>query len=498
MGKADGEEFEARLLIEGELRQANGGKTFSVINPANQTAVGKAALGTEEDAKAAVDSAARAFGPWSSIPAPERAEVLFRLGELIRVHREELARQLTVEEGKPLREALGEVDQAYNTAMYYAGEGRRMWSLVTPSENREKLTFTIRKPLGVVAVITPWNFPAMIPMWNIAPALVMGNTVVFKPASYTPLVAARFAELLVKAGVPPGVFNLVTGPGGRIGDALVNHPGVAAVAFTGETQTGRHISEVNARFMRRQILELGGKNPLIVASDAEMEVAIGGALWSAFSNAGQKCTAASRIIVEEPILDAFTERFVEAASKLRVGDGLERRTEVGPLVSEPGLQKVRKYVNIGLDEGAKLLAGGHDFEDPELMRGHFYPPTLFAGTNDMRIAQDEIFGPVTVIIPVTDLQEAVATANDIRYGLAASIYTTDLKSAMGAVNSMEAGVTFVNQGPVGIEVHAPFGGTKESGFGRELGEAALDDYTEKKTVYVDYSYKKRPWYFPWS
>jgi aldehyde dehydrogenase (NAD+) len=371
MGKADAEEFEAKLLIEGELRQANGGKTFSVINPANQTTVGKAALGMEEDARAAVDSAARAFGPWSSIPAPERAEALFRLGELIRAHREGLARQLTLEEGKPLREALGEVDQAYNTAMYYAGEGRRMWSLVTPSENREKLTLTIRKPLGVVAVITPWNFPAMIPMWNIAPALVMGNTVVFKPASYTPLVAARFAELLMKAGVPPGVFNLVTGPGSRIGDALVNHPDVAAVAFTGETQTGRHISEANARFMRRQILELGGKNPLIVASDAEMEVALGGALWSAFSNAGQKCTAASRIIVVEPILDAFSARFTEAASKLRVGDGLERGTEVGPLVSEPGLQKVRKYVNIGLDEGAKLLAGGRDFEDPELTRGHF-------------------------------------------------------------------------------------------------------------------------------
>ena len=491
MVKANG-----KLLIAGTFQESGEEERFDVINPANQSVVGQAALGTEEDAKEAVEAAREAQEAWARTPGPTRAEVLFRLGELLREHQDEIARIVTLEEGKPLAEARGEVAQAYNTAMYYAGEGRRMWSLVVPAEQQQKLTFTVRQPLGVVAVITPWNFPSMIPMWNLAPALVMGNAVVFKPASHTPLTALRMTELFVEAGIPEGVFNLITGPGGTIGEGLVNNPDVDVVAFTGETSTGQHISEINARFMRRQVLELGGKNPLIVAGDAKMDVTVGAALWSAFSNAGQKCTAASRIIVEEPALEAFTRKFVRATKKLRVGDGLDAGVEIGPLVSEPGLDKTVKYVEVGLEEGAKLLTGGKVYDD-ERKNGFFHQPTVFAGANDMRISQDEIFGPVTNIIPAADLEEAMDLANDVRYGLASSIYTTDLKAAFDAVAAMEAGVVFVNQGPVGVEVHAPFGGVKESGYGRELGEAALDDYTEKKTVYVDYSYAKQPWYFPW-
>ncbi|MFQ5986278.1 MAG: aldehyde dehydrogenase family protein [Thermoplasmata archaeon] len=496
MGEKSAIKTKGKLLIAGTFRGAGEEETFNVVNPANRDMVGEAALGTEEDAKEAVEAAREAQEGWAATPAPTRAETLFRLGELIRHHQDEIARIVTLEEGKPLAEAQGEVAQAYNTAMYYAGEGRRSWSFVVPAEQQQKLTFTVRQPLGVVAVITPWNFPSMIPMWNLAPALVTGNTVVFKPASHTPLTALRLTRLFVEAGIPEGVLNLLTGPGGRIGEALVNNPDVDVVAFTGETFTGRHISEINARFMRRQVLELGGKNPLIVAGDAKMDVTVGAALWSAFSNAGQKCTAASRIIVEEPARETFTKKFVRATEKLRVGDGMEAGVEVGPLVSEPGLDKTKKYVEIGVGEGAKLLTGGAGYDDAR-KDGFFHQPTVFAGANDMRISQDEIFGPVTNIIPAADLEEAMDFANDVRYGLASSIYTTDLKAALDAVSAMEAGVAFVNQGPVGVEVHAPFGGVKESGYGRELGEAALDDYTEKKTVYVDYSYAKQPWYFPW-
>lgn len=491
-------ELTAKLLIDGEAREASDGRSFEVRNPANRRILGTAALGTEEDAKAAVDAAATAQSAWANTPAPERAKILFRFGELIRAHKEELARIVTMEEGKALRESLDEVTNAYHAVMYYAGEGRRMWSFVTPSEQTQKLTLTLREPLGVAAVITPWNFPAMIPMWNVPPALVTGNAVVFKPASFTPLIASRLAQLLIQAGIPKGVFNLITGSGSRVGESLINHPDVDVVAFTGETMTGRHIAEVNAQHLRRQVLELGGKNPLIVAADAPLDVALGGALWSAFSNAGQKCTAASRIIVEESILRKFTEGFVSGAEKLRVGDGLNAETEIGPLVSESGLEKVRKYVQIGRDEGAELLAGGVDYRDGERKQGFFYPPTVFSGTSDMRISQDEIFGPVTTIITAANVREAIEIGNDVRYGLAASIYTKDLQAALEGVHSMEAGVVFVNQGPVGVEIHAPFGGTKDSGFGRELGEAALDDYTEKKTVYIDYSYAMRPWFFPWT
>ncbi len=492
--------LEAKLFIGGEYRSSSSGETFEIINPATKEVLGEVASATTEDTRAAVDAARAAFPEWALTPPAQRAEILFKVGELLRENTEELAKFLTMEEGKALKESIAEVKQAYNTVMYYAGEGRRMWSIVTTSETRDKQTMTIRRPLGVATIITPWNFPIMIPFWGLAPALIFGNTVVFKPASYTPLMAHRIVELFAKAGIPKGVLNLLTGSGSKVGKALIDNEGVDVVTFTGESNTGREIAQTNAKYLRKQVLELGGKNPLIVAKDANLKVAVGGALWSAFSNAGQKCTASSRIIVEEPVLEEFTNAFVEEASMLRVGNGLDSGTEVGPLVSEGGWEKTRQYVGIGEEEGAELLTGGNDYRDSKsgLSRGYFYSPTVFKGTNAMKISREEIFGPVTTIIPAKNIQEAVAIANDTRYGLASAIYTTNLRATFKALYEIDAGVTFVNQGPVGIEIGASFGGIKDSGYGRELGESAIDDYTEKKTAYIDYSDEVQPWFYPWS
>lgn len=492
---------ESKLLIAGESRKASDGSVFEVRNPANQELLTRVSSGTAEDAKAAVDAAQDAFKLWAETPPPSRAEVLFRVGQLIHENKRHLAESITLEEGKAFKEALGEVEQAYTTAMYYAGEGRRLWSLVTPGETKDKLTFTIRRPVGVAAIITPWNFPSMIPFWGLAPALVCGNTVVFKPASYTPLTARMIVELFVRAGLPKGVLNLVTGSGAVVGDALVRNDKVKIVTFTGESQTGKEIAMMNMNYLRKQVLELGGKNPLIVAADADLDIAIGGALWSSFSNAGQKCTASSRIIVEEPVLEKFTREFTRKAAKLRVGNGLVETTEMGPLVSKSGLHKTRDYVEVGLKEGADLLAGGKDYSKDgtkgDLTKGNFYPPTVFSGTSDMKVAQDEIFGPVTTIIPAKNIQVAIELANDTRYGLVSAIYTKDVRNVMKAAAEIDAGVTFVNQGPVGIEMGASFGGMKASGYGRELGEMGIEDYTEKKVVYLDYSYRGHPVFYPW-
>ncbi len=492
---------QVNLFIAGESRPASGDETFRVVNPATKQTLANVASGTEEDVKAGIDAAYEAFPDWSQTTAPDRAEILFKVGQLIQENMEELAKSITLEEGKAVTEARAEVKQAYNTVMYFAGEGRRMISNVTPSETKDKLTMTIRRPLGVTAVITPWNFPMMIPFWNISPALVCGNTVVFKPASFTPITASKYVQLFVKAGIPSGVLNLITGPGGRVGRTLAENDKIRVCAFTGESETGKGIAQTSAKHLRKQVLELGGKNPLIVASDADLPVAVGGALWSAFSNAGQKCTAASRIIVEEPMVDRFTKAFVDATTKLIVGNGLDQSTEMGPLISEAALAKTIEYVEIGRKEQARLLAGGSDYKNAKgsdvLRKGNFHQPTVFSGTNKMRISQDEIFGPITTIIPARNIQEAIEIANDTRYGLASAIYTKDFRNAMKAAWDIDAGVTFLNQGPVGIEVGASFGGVKDSGFGRELGEVGIEDYTEKKTLYLDYSYKVHPIFYPW-
>lgn len=491
------ESIEAQLLIDGEFRDAHGGETIAVENPATRETVGTVAEGTEEDVELAVDTAQDALEEWGEKPAPERAAVFHRFAEIVEDRQDELARIISLEEGKPLRESRYEAGNVHTTIRYFAGETRRMRSEVTPSDEDHKQTYVKREPVGVVGLITPWNFPGMLPMWNLAPALVLGNPVIFKPATTTPLTAFRLVEWLQEAGLPDGVLNFVPGGGATVGEAILQDARVEAVSFTGSTATGKRVADINAQFLRHQVLELGGKNPLIVADDANLDLVVGAALWSSFSNAGQKCTASSRIIVEEPILDEFRERFVAATEELTVGNGLQDGVEIGPLVDEDGLEKVRRYVDIGQDEGAEVLAGAYEYEDDERTTGHFYPPTIFEGHNDMRICQDEIFGPVTTLIPASDIEEAYELANDVRYGLAAAIYTSDLKKAHDAIDSLEAGTVFVNQGPVGVEVHVPFGGMKESGYGRELGQAAVENYTEKKTVYIDYSDESRHWYLPW-
>lgn len=491
------ERIDAQLLIDGEFREGQDGGRVDVENPATRDIVGTVAEGTEADAEAAVDTAEDALAEWADRPAPDRADVFHRFADIVEERQDELARLITLEEGKPLEEAGYEASNVHTTIRYFVGETRRMRSSVTPSDQDHKQTYVKREPVGVVGLITPWNFPGMLPMWNLAPALVLGNPVVFKPATTTPLTAFRLVEWLQEAGLPDGVLNFVPGGGATVGEAILQDDRVEAVSFTGSTATGKRVAQLNAQFLRHQVLELGGKNPLIVAEDANLDQAIGAALWSSFSNAGQKCTASSRIVVEEPILEEFRERFVATTEELTVGNGLDEGVEMGPLVDEDGLEKVRKYVGIGKEEGAEVLTGASEFEDDERSTGHFYPPTIFEGHNDMRICQDEIFGPVTTLIPAADIETAYDIANDVRYGLSAAIYTTDLKKGHDAIDELEAGTVFVNQGPVGVEVQVPFGGMKESGYGRELGQAAVDNYTKQKTVYIDYSDEGRYWYLPW-
>jgi acyl-CoA reductase-like NAD-dependent aldehyde dehydrogenase len=487
----------SQLIIGGHRRESRS-DGFNIINPATQEIIGTAPIASPAEVEDAVNAAEAAFEKWSKVPAAVRAEVIFRVAEVLRTRQEELSKLITTEEGKTLRESIGDVMESYKSCMYFGAEGRRMWTHVVPSEQEDKLCMSVRRPLGVVAIITPWNFPISTPFWGLAPALVMGNTVVFKPSSLTPLIGERIVQIFLEAGLPEGVLNFVTGPGSIVGQNLLQNPKVKAVTFTGESGTGHLISEVNAKFFRRQVLELGGKNPLIVAKDAELDVTVSAALFAVYGNTGQRCTAASRIIVEEPVLDEFTRKFVSQASKLVVGNGMTSGVEMGPLVSMEAQTKVMEYVKIGTEEGAKLLAGGFNYQDDVRRKGFFYPPTVFGeADNDMRISQDEIFGPVASIICAKNMDDAFEMANDTRYGLSSAIYTKDLRTALLAIDRLDAGVTFVNQGTASLELSLPYGGVKESGIGKELGEAALEQYTEVKSVFIDFSYKRRPWFYAW-
>ena len=484
------------LVIGGERRGASDGSTFEVKNPATNEVLAKSPRGTPEDTRAAIDIAEEEFESWREVPAPSRAEILYRVGEIIREEQNELARLLTMEEGKAFPEALAEIIEGYDTIMYIASEGRRMWSYVSPSEQTDKVCMVIRRPLGIVGVITPWNFPFSIPLWKIPPALIGGNTVVFKPASNTPLIAMKIVDMFERAGLPKGVLNFVTGPGSKVGETMLGDKRIKVISFTGESVTGHRIAEANAAFLRRQVLELGGKNPVIVANDADLSVAVPAVLYASFSNCGQKCTAASRVIVEEGIYDKFVNAFAQGAKALRVGNGLKEGTEIGPLISPEARSKVEQYVSLGQQEGAKMVSGGKKYEDKERSQGNFFEPTVFAeATNDMKMSQDEIFGPVVAIIRAKNMDKAIEIANDTRYGLSSAIYTRDLKNAFTSLAKINSGIGYVNQGTTGAEVHLPFGGVKDSGFGREAGEIAIENYTEKKAVYIDYSYKVRPWYF---
>jgi aldehyde dehydrogenase (NAD+) len=440
------------------------------------------------DVDRAVAAARAAFEEWRLVPAPERGNVLFRFAELLKAHKEELTDLMTREMGKVRAEAGGDVQEAIDMSYYMGGEGRRLFGQTTPSELRDKFMMSVRMPVGVVGAITPWNFPIAIPAWKLCPALVCGNTVVLKPAEDTPLLAERFVELLAEAGVPEGVVNVAQGYGEEAGEALVRHPDVPVITFTGSRETGIAVTKAAADELKHVHLELGGKNAIIVMDDAEVELAVEGIVWSAFGTSGQRCTAASRVIVHAAVYKDLQSKLVGAAERLRLGPGWEAETDVGPLINRAALEKVHRFTQIGLDEGARLLTGGEPAGDGP---GFFYRPTVFADVEpQMRIAQEEIFGPTTALIPVSSFEEAVAAANSVRYGLSSSIYTRDVNRAFRAMRDLQTGITYINAGTIGAEVHLPFGGVKATGNGhREAGQAALDVFTEWKSIYVDYSGK---------
>lgn len=472
--------------IGGRWVNARSGRTFTSINPAHKDRVlGALQASDQRDVDAAVQAAQAAFRNWRKTPAPARGEICLKAGLILEARKEELARLMTEEMGKVLKETRGDVQEAIDMAKYAAGMGRRAVGETVPSELKNKWCMTVREPLGVVACITPWNFPLAIPSWKIFPALMAGNTVVFKPASDTPILAVKLVEIFEEAGLPGGVLNLVTGSGSEVGEPLVNDPRVAGVSFTGSTAAGRQIAELGGRSLKRLGLELGGKNCIVVLDDADVPLAVDGALWAAFGTSGQRCTAASRLIVEKRVEKDFVDLLAERANKMKVGDGLLPETDMGPVINQGALRKVHEYTEIGKRERARLVVGG-DFGNGG---GWFYRPTIFTeGRKEMRMAQEEIFGPSTLVMPVMNLDEALEVANSTQYGLSMSIYTNDLKKAFHAVEEMQSGIVYVNAPTIGAEIQLPFGGVKNTGNGhREAGSVALDEFTEWKTIYMDYS-----------
>jgi acyl-CoA reductase-like NAD-dependent aldehyde dehydrogenase len=478
-------------FIDGEWVTSRSGKVFENRNPADQDdLIGLFQQSSTEDAKAAIEAAARAYERWRLVPAPKRAEILFRAADLIVERKEQFARDMTREMGKVLEETRGDIQEAIDMTFFMAGEGRRQYGQTVPSELRDKFAMSVRQPLGVCSVITPWNFPMAIPSWKIMPALVCGNTVVFKPATLTPLSALNFVKVLEDAGVPKGVVNFVTG-GPDVGTLLSTHDAVRVVSFTGSTSVGRTVNEHAAPGFKKVHLEMGGKNIIMIMDDAQLELAVEGCLWGGFGTTGQRCTAASRVVVQEKVYDAFVEQFTRRARALRVGNGLEESHQVGPVVSESQLQTVMKYVEIGRNEGAKLLAGGHRLDKGDDAHGFFHEPTVFGDVHPaMRVAQEEIFGPVVSVMRCRSLDDAIEIGNGVQYGLSASIYTRDINKAFAAMRDMYTGIFYVNAPTIGAEVHLPFGGTKATGNGhREAGTAALDVFSEWKSIYVDFSGK---------
>jgi alpha-ketoglutaric semialdehyde dehydrogenase len=477
--------------IAGEWVDAAGGETFESVSPANGDRIGVFPKSTAEDVDRAVDAAKSAYEEWRLVPAPKRGEILFRFAQLLTEQKDELAELMAREMGKVLPEAAGDIQEAIDMSYYMGGEGRRLFGQTTPSELRDKFNMSVRMPIGVVGAITPWNFPIAIPSWKILPALVCGNTVVFKPATDTPLLGQRFVELLTEAGLPKGVLNVVHGGGGEVGERLVRHPDVRVISLTGSRETGVAVLRAAAEGLKHVHLELGGKNAIIVLDDADLDLAVDGIVWSAFGTSGQRCTAASRVIVQRGAYDALQQKLVAATERLRLGVGWESDTDVGPVINKSALEKIDSYTEIGKDEGARLLTGGEVASGNGLDKGFYYRPTIFGDVKaDMRIAQEEIFGPTTALIPVDDFDEAVRAANSVKYGLSSSIFTRDVNKAFRAMRDLNTGITYVNAGTIGAEVHLPFGGTKDTGNGhREAGQAALDVFTEWKSIYVDYSGK---------
>jgi alpha-ketoglutaric semialdehyde dehydrogenase len=478
-------------FIGGEWVGAASGETFESASPATGELIGSFPKSGPEDVDRAVEAAKAAYQEWRLVPAPARGEILYRFGALVREHKDELALLMSREMGKVLPEAGGDVQEAIDMSFYMAGEGRRLFGQTTPSELPDKFNMSVRMPIGVIGVITPWNFPIAIPSWKIAPALVAGNAVVFKPATDTPALGERFVELLAEAGVPPGVVNVVHGGGGAVGQRLVEHPDVPVITLTGSRETGVAVLRSAAENLKHVHLELGGKNAIVVMDDADVDLAVEGILWSAFGTSGQRCTAASRVVVHRKVYGELSSKLVAAAERMRLGPGWEPDTDVGPVINRSALEKIHSYTEIGSGEGAMLLTGGEAATGNGLDQGFFYRPTIFGDVEPgMRVAQEEIFGPTTALIPVDGFDEAIRVANGVRYGLSSSIYTRDVNTAFRAMRDLQTGITYINAGTIGAEVHLPFGGMKETGNGhREAGQAALDVFTEWKSIYVDYSGK---------
>ena len=471
--------------IGGEWRPASDGTTFISVNPATEACVAQVAQGSSEDVAAAVAAAKAAFPAWRLTPAPARGEILFRVAQLLSERKEALSQLLTSEMGKIISEARGDVQEAIDMAWYMGGEGRRLFGHTAPVEMPDKFGMALREPAGVVGLITPWNFPVAVPSWKLFPALVAGNTVILKPAEDAPATAAMFVQICVDAGLPPGVLNLVCGDG-ETGAALVAHPDVRVISFTGSTETGLQVYERAARLGKKVSLEMGGKNAIIVLKDADLELAAQAITWSAFGTSGQRCTAASRLIVQRSVHAELAEALTEKARALKPGDGLDESVDLGPLVNQAALDKVERYMAIARDEGARVLTGGRRID---LGKGWFFQPTLLDGVcREMRVAREEIFGPVLSLLTVDTLDEAIELNNEVRYGLSSSIFTADVNNAFRAIRDLSSGIVYINHGTSGAEIQFPFGGIRATGNGmREAGQAGLDTFTEWKTVYVDYS-----------
>jgi acyl-CoA reductase-like NAD-dependent aldehyde dehydrogenase len=475
--------------IDGKWTTSSTGETLLNTNPARPGEIlGEFQRSGPDDVEAAVTAARRAQAQWKLTPAPSRGEIVARATAMLVERKQELAEGITREMGKVLVDSGYDVQGAITSGEYMAGEGRRMFGDTVPSGLPNRLAMTIREPVGVVGIVTPWNLPMLMPAWKLFPALVSGNTVVVKPAEDTPLTAVRFFEILEEAGVPPGVVNLVTGYGAEAGEPLVTHPQVDMVSFTGSRSVGKRIATVAGDQLKHVSLEMGGKNALVVLDDADVDEAVRGALWGAFSTSGQRCTASSRLVVDNRVADAVVEGLTEGANALVVGDGLDPKTDVGPIINAKQLDRVHSYTGIGVEEGAELVTGGEKLGTPA-QDGYFYSPTIFDhATPDMRIAQEEIFGPTVTVIRVDGYEEAISVANGTRYGLSAAVYTQDTGRALRAVRDLEAGLVYLNAPTIGSEIHLPFGGVKDTGNGhRESGLAAIEQFTELKTVFLDYS-----------
>ncbi|WP_174615920.1 aldehyde dehydrogenase family protein [Virgibacillus ihumii] len=487
---------EALLTTEKLKNYINGdwvdGKDHTaVVNPANGKTIVDVPLSDAEDVDKAVQTAKKAQKEWALVPAPQRAEVLFKVGQIMKERKERLSQLLTMENGKVLEEARGEVQEGIDMAFYMAGEGRRLFGHTTPAELPNKFSMSQRAPVGVVGIITPWNFPIAIATWKSFPAIVAGNAVIWKPATETPIMAYELAQILEEAGLPKGVLNVVFGKGSAVGDAMVHHDDIRVISFTGSNETGRNIAGECGKQLKKVSLEMGGKNAITVMDDADLDLAVEGILWSAYGTSGQRCTAASRVIVHEDVKERLEERLLAEIEKLTIGDGLDESNKVGPIINKAGLEKIEKYIQVGKEESAKLVAGGYVLDGAKYADGHYFAPTLFTDcTADMRISQEEIFGPVISLIPVKSFEEAIEVNNGVSFGLSSSIFTTDANRVFKAQRDLDTGIVYVNAGTTGAEIHLPFGGTKGTGNGhRDSGVQALDVFTEWKAVYIDYSGK---------